>query len=203
MNKLWTFGDSFPGGVGIDKYVDGFTKQIADTIGLIDYNHSVPGSNNSFLIELLKSLVHKINKNDCVLVVLTTPHREDKRFDHIPIFLQHIEEVVKLLDEKECYYKITQSLNPIFGYDYSVGDRDYPNFIEWKKKNNTLIDIITDNWLGDKTNIFMDEGQVSWSEWNHTNFRDRFCKMDGKHPSELGHKLIANKLLEYLGDFND
>ena len=55
-----------------------------------------------------------------------------------------------------------------------------------------MVDIITDNWLVDKpNNIFLaDSGGVSSN-------RSMFAE-DGKHPSALGHKVIADKLLTYI-----
>ena len=83
--------------------------------------------------------------------------------------------------------------------DEPIEDKDYPNFIEWGKTNNTLLDLITNNWLGDKTNFFMCKDK---SVWNPRPL-GVFCKFDGKHPSKLSHQIIAKKLLKYMGDYND
>ena len=102
------------------------------------------------------------------------------------------------------YINITQSSETMSAkdktlYDYIVEDKDYPNFIEWGKTNNTLLDLITNNWLGDKTNFFMCKDK---SVWNSLPL-GVFCKFDGKHPSKLSHQIIAKKLLKYMGDYND
>lgn len=198
MNKLWSFGDSWVWGTGVNRYEYGFTKHLSDELGLIDYNFGMGGASNFFIVNMLKSRLSQISKDDCVLVVFTTPHREEGE-NLIPQFLQRIEQTIKLLDERGCYYKLTQAFNPIFGYDYIVEDKDYPNFIEWGKTNNTLLDLITNNWLGDKTNFFMCKDK---SVWNPRPL-GVFCKFDGKHPSKLSHQIIAKKLLKYMGDYND
>ena len=201
MNKLWSFGDSWVWGTGINRYEHGFTKHLSDELGLIDYNFGMAGANNTFIVDILSSFVSQISKDDCVLVSFTTPHRDD-RANLIPVFLKNIDRTIELLDEVGCYYKLTQAFNPIFGYDYIVEDRDYPNFIEWGKSNNTLLDIITNNWLGDRINFFMNDGETDWKSWRMDR-SEIFCEHDGKHPSENGHKVIAKKLLEYMGDYND
>ena len=201
MNKLWSFGDSWVQGIGINRYEHGFTKHLSDELGLIDYNFGMGSASNKYIVDILSSHVSRISKDDCVLVSFTTPHRDDPA-NLIPNFLKYIDKTIEFLDEIGCYYKLTQAFNPIFGYDYIVEDRDYPKFIEWGKPNNTLLDIITNNWLGDKINIFMDEGKTNWESWGMEK-SEIFCEHDGKHPSENGHKVIAKKLLEYMGDYND
>ena len=75
MNKLWTFGDSWVFGTGINRYEHGFTKHLSDELGLIDYNFGMGGISNGFIIKILESVVTEISKDDCVLVSFTTPHR--------------------------------------------------------------------------------------------------------------------------------
>ena len=117
MNKLWSFGDSWVWGTGINRYEHGFTKHLSDELGLIDYNFGMGGVNNTFIVDILSSFVSQISKDDCVLVSFTTPHRCDPN-NLIPVFLKNIDKTIELLDEIGCYYKLTQAFNPIFGYDY-------------------------------------------------------------------------------------
>ena len=86
---------------------------------------------------------------------------------------------------------MTQCFNPIFGYDYILeSDIDGSNFIEWGKKNNTLVDIITETWLKeDVDNLWMNKDKVG-------KFEDVF--VDHNHPNKYGHPV--EKLLPYLKD---
>ena len=78
----------------------------------------------------------------------------------LEIFPKYIKDVEEYL--KGYNYKMTQCFNPIFGYDYKLeSDIDGSNFIEWGKKNNTLVDIITETWLKeDVDNLWMNKD--SW-----------------------------------------
>ena len=48
MNKLWSFGDSWVWGTGVNRYEYGFTKHLSDELGLIDYNFGM-GEHQIFL----------------------------------------------------------------------------------------------------------------------------------------------------------
>ena len=72
---------------------------------------------------------------------------------------------------------------------------DGKNFIEWGKPNNTLIDIITENWCKDNNrNRWMNKDNPVRPDFD---FNNDVFQIDG-HPSEVGHKMIAEKLLTYM-----
>ena len=213
MGKLWSFGDSWVHGQGGNRN-ETFTKHIADYFELEDYNMGWNGFNNKGIINLVNISKYNINKrNDMIIVALTTPHRDESNLKihmrnktlkrDFDIILQKWPSLLKdLYKSLEGYnFKITQAFNPIFGYDYIIGEQlSLPNFIEWGKPNNTLLDIITDNWCEDNDfNWFMSEKR--WGGDGHRRLKvdeDKVFASDKKHPSQYGHKLIAKKLIPYL-----
>jgi len=205
MNKLWTFGDSWVHGTKKIARNETFTYHIANSLKLENYNFGKNGASNSSIKDIFDTAKYNFSKNDLILIVWTTPHRDEsfemynKYFKFksiIPLFKfpTLIQEVVDYLDKEKFNYKMTQCFNPIFGYDYKLMKKvDGFNFIEWGKPNNTLIDIISYNWLKEnQDNIFMND-KIEFSMGIEDNFVQN-CK----HPSPKGHKLIAKTLLPYL-----
>tara|TARA_A100001515_G_scaffold104123_1_gene84781 strand:+ start:463 stop:1068 length:606 start_codon:yes stop_codon:yes gene_type:complete len=201
MNKLWSFGDSWTYGVGVDTNQT-FTQLIADSLNLEPLNLGIPGSANSSIYNKLIHYCINFKPGDLVLINWTSPHRDEftdrysfRRSDnklnfnikYYPEFLNNTYNKLKGFN-----FIMTQAFNPIFGYDYSLNTEYHgKNFIEWGKPNNTLVDIISNNWCKENTNnLFMSDFPVE------KDF-SMFVK-DDNHPSAKGHKLIADKLLEYL-----
>ena len=201
MNKLWSFGDSWTYGEGVDTNQT-FTQLIADSLNLEPLNLGIPGSANSSIYNKLIHYCINFKPGDLVLINWTSPHRDEftdrysfRRSDnklnfnirYYPEFLNNTYNKLKGFN-----FIMTQAFNPIFGYDYSLNTEYHgKNFIEWGKPNNTLVDIISNNWCKENTsNLFMSDFPVK------KDF-SMFVK-DDNHPSAKGHKLIADKLLEYL-----
>ena len=61
MSKLWSFGDSWVHGEGVDRS-ETFTKHIADYFKLEDYNMGWNGFNNKGIINLVNISKYNINK---------------------------------------------------------------------------------------------------------------------------------------------
>ena len=203
MPKLWSFGDSFTYGEGV-KYTDTFSYQIASKLNLDPIILGSRGASNSDIEGAIEHYSRNFKKNDLILINWSTPHRDSKdmndyynkrrEYGNLKFkptkFLEQLVRVDKLL--KPFNFFMTQAFNPIFGYDYDVDSKyKFERYIEWGKPNNTLVDIITDNWLKDnQKHFFMSLYPVPFID---ENFAD-----DKKHPSRIGHELIANKLLEYI-----
>ena len=204
MGKFHTFGDSWVRGDNIGSNFT-FSWLIAQELGFKRHefiNYGLSGNNNKIIRDQILSTEFK--KDDFILVVWTTPHRDDEKqlynrknyfeyedkisLGYFPKYIREVEEYLKGYN-----YKMTQCFNPIFGYDYILeSDIDGSNFIEWGKKNNTLVDIITETWLKeDVDNLWMTTGKVG-------KFEDVF--VDHNHPSKDGSKMIVEKLLPYLKD---
>lgn len=207
MANLWAFGDSFVYGEDV-KVDESFPYFIAQDLGLQLINLGRPGGSNSFITENTCRQKIFYKKEDFILVVLTTPHRNEhvmsynKLREFTDSGLYTLESVCKdikqIEDNLEGFnYIITQAFNPVFGYDYKLNPYIEPkNFVEWGKPNNTIVDIISNNWLEDNTHhLFIDKTETLYA--NKKTFRDNFAK-NFKHPSAKGHRLIADKLLEYI-----
>ena len=88
-------------------------------------------------------------------------------------------------------------------------------YFKWISRNNPLSEINILKWLGSVTRIYWwqeryssiitkvaEETGTRWIDirgafLQHPDFSDFLC-MDGIHPNEHGHKLIAEKVLEYI-----
>ena len=207
MANLWAFGDSFVFSEDVE-FDETFPYYIAQDLGLKTINLGRPGSSNTFIVQNTCRNKNSYEKDDFILVALTTPHRNEhvysyneiREFANSKLFtLKSICNYVKQIEDalEGFNYIITQAFNPIFGYDYKLDPYIEPkNFIEWGKPNNTIVDIISYNWLKDNTHhLFIDKSETLYE--SKEKFRDNFAK-NFKHPSAKGHRLIADKLLEYI-----
>ena len=205
MGRFFSFGDSWTKGVGVrDK--ETYSYHLAKHFNCLTgkhhgpyYNLGVGGNSNGNIASEILNMEFK--KDDIILITWTTPHRDDaqhkKYFQKdgtilLDNFPKHIRRVEEYLDGYN--YTMTQGFNPIFGYDYKLtSEIDGSNFIEWGKKNNTLVDAITDRWCVDtKENVWMT------GDGNPFEYYNRFVDNHDNHPSVLGHKLIAEHLLTYM-----
>jgi hypothetical protein len=192
MAYLWSFGDSWTRGEGVEQE-ETFSSIIGKKLNLDVINCGINGSPNIVIANNALGFKQNYSKDDLIIINYTTPHRDENKIDTLK--LTAFPKIVDKLERGLKGYNVisTQAFNPIFGYDYELEFNPNPtSFIEWGKINNTMVDIITDNWLVDKpNNIFLAEsGGVSSN-------RSMFAP-DGKHPSALGHKAIADKLLTYI-----
>ena len=209
MGRFFAFGDSWCRGDGVNTE-HSFPYIISNKL---DYktesfiNLGISGNTNGLIRRQVMNM--KFEKDDFIFIVWTSPHRDeantlysrDKYFMNediisLEIFPQHIKDVEEYLDGHGYNYVMTHSFNPIFGYDYKLEvDVDGKNFIEWGKPNNTLIDIITENWCKDNNrNRWMNKDNPVRPDFD---FNNDVFQIDG-HPSEVGHKMIAEKLLTYM-----
>ena len=197
MNTLWTFGDSWTEGCQWDPnegeqvfYKETFSYIVAKKLNYNLVNLGIGGFGNNAIYRKVNTYLPNFNKNDVIIITWTTPYRNERTTS-----ITELPKYIIKLEEKLKGYKVimTQAFNPLFGYDYIVDKINPKTFIEWGKPNNTMLDLITNNWLKDnQNNVFLNKSIGIPSQ-----FIERFAK-DKKHPGELGHKLIADKILEYL-----
>jgi hypothetical protein len=84
--------------------------------------------------------------------------------------------------------------------DYPIIDKDDPTIIESGKYSNTLIDIVIDNWLGDryKKAYFKEKrGIIRAHSFENKRWKEHL-NSHCMHPTPEGHKLIAKTLAPYI-----
>ena len=211
-----------------------FPKYLSQHFNMNNINLGFGGASNDDILFDVGKVINSITDDDFILVSFTTPfrttrgvtQRETKIKNIIDnYYYNYILKAVRLLEGKK--YLLTHAFTPIFGY-FDTESFDYiEHFIEWDKKNNSLVDIITNTWL--------DESKTSWG----SNWESRQFKVGGKmevlnqsiykkepwevcirgnfefsieekvwvkypniascfHPSISGHKVIAKTLLPYI-----
>lgn len=209
MSKLWAFGDSFIYGEDV-AINETFSHYIATDLNLDCINFGKRGCCNTEIVDLVLRQKFYMKKDDFILICLTTPHRDEHHNlyniarDYADIGYITLEDYclqIKQIEDclKGFNYIITQGFNPVFGYDYKLDPYIEPkNFIEWGKPNNTVVDIISLNWLeNNQEHLFFGNNSKLWKEEDQSFRKDYFAR-NQKHPSKEGHRLIADKLLEYI-----
>ena len=204
MANLWAFGDSWVYGDGVNAN-ETFASYLADDFELSCISFGQSGMSNTDILNKLQRNLPFISKDDFIIICWTSPHRDEysnsynrrRLAENKKYFLTLLPQQIRLAETLLSGYNLimTQAFNPIFGYDYIVDDSYTPSsFIEWGKPNNTLVDIITYNWCEDnKNNFFMSKTPL---ELPHRGY----FSSDNKHPSPIGHRLIADKLSEYTNN---
>lgn len=208
MANLWAFGDSFVYGEDVEPD-ETFPHYMALDLDLFCINMGRRGNNNPTIVNDILRKKSYFKKDDFILVSLTTPHRnEQKHLYNVARdfanngYITLVDYCKQIRTIENCLegfnYKITQAFNPVFGYDYKLDPYIEPNnFIEWGKPNNTLVDIISYNWLeNNKHHIFF--GNHESKLYNADTFPKKNFMKNNKHPSKVGHRLIADKLLQYI-----
>jgi len=224
MNKqpcLWAFGDSWTAGVEVS-YKESFSHILAKRMGYKLINLGKPGSGNSTIMKYLTAVKRNFNKNDLIIIGWTTPHRdinllelpEKVKLAHkerkqkqgfeitdikIPInpWIESINKTTEFLEGTN--YVMTQAFNPVIGYDYDIKPSDIINsdrFIGWGKPNYTMADMITNNFLADNTkSLWMTSDSM---KVRGNLYLEPFFAEDCKHPSDQGHRIIADHILKFL-----
>jgi hypothetical protein len=186
-----------------------FTPHLAKYLNVEGINLSKGGFDNSSIINAVRLAYGNIKDDDFVLISFSTPFRGFKEVpaddeDFYPQaflrFQSQIKEISSLLKGKKFLF--THGFFPIWNFDTSMLDKENGNFIEWGKKNNTLIDICQGSWLDNKQENFIasQKQHLNMFQWTLDGIPRKRKKYisDCKHPSQLGHELIAKTLLPYV-----
>ena len=205
MKTLWIFGDSFSTpfedktlGSWDTNYCNwkGYVpKHFGDIIGNelgVEVKHfGIGGIDNDTIFERILKQVPKISKGDIVIIGWSTIHRfrlanSTKGFTTIipnARFKQNIPFISKDTIEEIL---VNRSL---LGYEYELYDR--VKFLNWLFKDMILI-----QWTP-----FWDKNIKVWGESGFSTITNETNGlMKDAHYSELGHKQLANKFLEMIGD---
>lgn len=186
-----------------------FTPHLAKYLNMECINLGRGGFGNNPIIDAVRLAYGNIKDDDFVLISFTTPFRG---FKGVPVddedfypaaflnFQSQVKEVSLLLKGKK--FLITHGFFPIWNFDTSMLDKENRNFIEWGKKNNTLIDICQGSWLDeDQENYIVSQKQhfniFQWITDGVPQDRKKYIAAC-KHPSQLGHELIAKTLFPYV-----
>lgn len=214
---LWAFGDSFtagnakdisrgtvfPMGNAIGK-PRAYPELIARRLRLRCVNLAEGGrGNNEIVSTLIKATPNFDPHRDFIIVGLTTPFRN--RIESTPMqALKYLIEELSMIEKVLNGYKyiITSAFCPLVPYYFSTEDLDFnvPNYVEWGKPNNTLIDICGGTWLdSDKDNPVVVRGEKFLRANNAVkdSYDNPYFESCG-HPSSAGHKLIAETLAPYV-----
>ena len=219
---IWAFGDSWTAATEV-AYEESFSYLLAKRLGYKLINLGRPGSDNATIMKMIQTIRRNFNKNDLIIVGWTTPHRdmpperevlEDVWNVHIerrkklgiditdikiPIdkWIEYVNKTIELLEGTK--YVMTQAFNPVIGYDYDIKPSDIINsdrFIGWGKPNYTMADMITNNFLADNTkSLWMTSDSM---KVRGNLYLEPFFAEDCKHPSDQGHRIIADHILKFL-----
>jgi hypothetical protein len=211
-----------------------FPKYLSDHFNMNNINLGAGGSTNMDILYKLGMVIDSTTDEDFILVCFTTPFRLTRGVTKTTLDAQYIVDnyyhnyvlkAVSMLDGKR--YLLTHAFTPIVGYFNTDSYDHIEHFIEWDKKNNSLLDIVTDMWV--------DESKTSWGNNWPTSYKfkgvmsplnkilyafpttwEMKVKFNSEfeaeekvwkyhpnvasclHPSISGHKVIAKTLIPYI-----
>ena len=210
----------FVGRTGIDQKCESFTEIIARRLSIPHINHAWPGSSNHSISSKILTQ-SDIRPTDYVFVGWTGLFRlgewdinteqyvnGDTQHDYcMTEFMYHSELSIRAVNDylksRACSYNMISSL-----YDYKQCPRlenitDWHNF-NWVKPtepNNSVMDIVTDNWCKSEISDIDYEDHTQW----HTEHRAKVSESETypylsecRHPNQAGHELIADVIINDL-----
>tara|TARA_A100001201_G_scaffold25748_1_gene28847 strand:+ start:1111 stop:1815 length:705 start_codon:yes stop_codon:yes gene_type:complete len=221
---LWAFGDSWTAAAEVPFY-ESYAALVSKKLNYRFINLARGGSSNHEIAKQIQLTRRNIQKDDLVIVGWTTPHRDisleirnlkvedtwDKHLRRqkkigseltdikVPIkdWLRILNKGIDLLEGLD--YVMTQAFNPVFGYDYIVKPSDIKNpkkFIGWGKPNYTMCDMVTNNFLAENTkSLWMTKDSIKVRK---NLYMEPFFASDNKHPSQHGHKIIAEYIYNFI-----
>lgn len=207
------------------RYNVSFSAHIAKALNIELLNYAVPGSGNYPQIDNLTNLLfeNKIKSDDIVLFGITTCIRDRLTvFDHNRVqtvkrgpaiisktLFDNVEKIIKfdllyvnaILEGLEKYYNVRIIKFNIFDkfHYWHLPSHHDKNFIGYSYTNNTLVDILLDNFGLDNTRYnIADPSNMEIPAQYQKYFTPR------RHPSSEGHKKIALWFLENVNwNLND
>lgn len=221
--KFLVSGDSISKGVIFDqdrrKYVilkDNYIAQLQSKLNGVIHNTARFGNTIIKGIGKLKKDILKYNPdvvlieyggNDCDFnwkEVSNNPNNNHKPKTDLNSFENKLKETLSFLKNNKIV-PVVMTLPPL------QADR----YLKWISKNDPLIETKILRWLGNVTNIYIwqekysntvlniaKETNTKWIDirkafLQHPDFTKLLC-LDGIHPNEIGHKIIANKIIDFI-----
>lgn len=204
---FFAFGDSFTKGI----YHDGnswiendapFIKTLAELFGTGYHNLAKSGCSNLDICREITSLEHRIDPDkDFVFVGWSGLARGGPDNGNNVFFsAMSMRYISDLLTKKNIKHVMISAFVDHKTLDFNLTkDEVWPNWIEYDKYNNTLIDICADTWL-------VRTDRTKTEDFNLTNSRE-FARVEPnsyvgpcQHPTQAGHDLIAQTLFKYFGE---
>jgi acyl-CoA thioesterase I len=161
--------------------------------------------------EILKSspniVLIEYGGNDCDFdwnEIAVNPEIHHNPKTDLSTFEKYLQDIINGLKEK-AITPVLMTLPPL----------DADRYFKWISKNNPLAEVNILKWLGSFTKIYWwqerysstivriaEETKTRWIDvrgafLQHPDFTQFLC-IDGIHPNREGHKLIANKITEYI-----
>lgn len=198
---FFAFGDSFTKGTYFDgsawvEHDSPFIKTLADFFGTEYYNISEAGCSNKHICQKICEYLHKIDPDkDFVFVGWSGLARDSggsNDEDNVLISAMSMRFISDMLTKKNIKHLMISAFIDHKTLEYNLTkDEVWPNWIEYDKYNNTLIDMCAGTWLVPTNRTKTGSREFARVEPNSYVGR---CQ----HPTQLGHDLIAEKLVYYF-----
>jgi hypothetical protein len=220
MKKIVIFGDSWGCGEWCNithKVIHNGISQYFSESGHIVYNHSIPGGSIINVLGVMNDYKQLINDSDIVLYFQTDPIRnlrpfDDKTFDSFRTYDSLKEKQTQIIDWSY------NELNSFTKKIYCIGGATKLNLELIKKYDNlypfleSITEFLLPNfkhptfWMSDWNNFFGEKLDLEEldkflndkiNQDSLLNYKEFFWP-DGSHPNRYGHKLIYNKICDFL-----
>lgn len=214
MSKIYCFGDSWAAGAELKESEKPFVHWFAENLGKEYVNFGQQGASLGIILYTLICNIDKIKSDDIVLVVIPPDVRwydenEEQGFyslmqwmteDYVKSLnnktvewfkyhhLVFIYTMQKLLDEIGCFYLLAHNYGQLPTNDQYKIPIDYNKFLS-KVDLTNLISERYDPWCSYQLII---DGPTHVHD-----FHGKYFEGNVDHPNELGHKRIAEIMLEY------
>lgn len=229
ISKVFCFGDSHGAGAELLKNEHPFVHWVANKLNFPYKNYSEEGSSLGIILHRLVRHQIEITKNDIVLVVIPPDSRwydenEDQGFYSLPNYM--IEDyyikflnkktlewfeyhhalftyiIQKILNDIGCTYIMILAYGKLGGSHYKL-NIDYSKFLSDTDLMNILSLTYTE-WDNYPHNIEPAEHRFMYDGPPNIKATGPYYQINGKptdgHPNELGHKKIAQLILEKLNE---
>ena len=214
----------FVGRTGIDQKCESFTEIIASDLNIPHQNHALSGSSNYTIASKILSN-SDIRPTDYVFVGWTGLFRlgnwdthtqqyingENQHDFSMTEYVYHTELMIRSVNDyltsRGCNYNMISSL-----YDYkqsprleNISDWQHFNWIKPDQLNNSIMDIVTDNWLNPDTSLSMSTSDYQDQNNWHTEHKIKVSVdktypylSECMHPNQAGHEKIADVIINDL-----
>lgn len=218
MNKIYCFGDSWAAGAELDHSKEfPFIHWLAKSNDSEYVNYGMEGASLGIILHTLVMHYEEITRDDKVIIIIPPDVRwydenAEKGFyslmqwmkeDYMKSLnnktvewfkyhhLMFIYTMQKMLDEKGCKYVLAHNYGQLPTNDVYNFPINYSKFLS----QTSLLNLLSNNADWWESYQFDTDGPMYIHSWHGKYFEGMVC-----HPNELGHKRIAEMLLEYFNE---